>query len=69
MDPKATGIELDDDLSAALVESPVASQVFDGLPPSHKRRYVEWISEARGAETRTRRIKKTIEMLRETHTR
>jgi uncharacterized protein YdeI (YjbR/CyaY-like superfamily) len=35
------------------------------LSYSHKREYVNWIEEAKRAETRQRRIAKAVEMLRE----
>ena len=31
--------------------------------PSHKREYIDWITEARTAPTRERRVKQTIEWL------
>ena len=33
------------------------------LPPSHRREYIEWITGAKQAETRARRIAKTIEQV------
>jgi len=40
-----------------------AKVTFDGLSPSHKREYVEWIMEAKREETKQSRIEKTIKML------
>ena len=42
------------DLSAALRRSAKAKAAFDGLSPSHRREYVEWIVEAKRPETRQR---------------
>jgi uncharacterized protein YdeI (YjbR/CyaY-like superfamily) len=53
------------DLVAALDAAPKAKAAFDAFPPSHRREYMEWILEAKRAETRARRIVQTIEWLRE----
>lgn len=52
-----------EDLSAALAKDKVARQAFDGFSPSHRREYVEWITEAKRAETREKRIATTLEWL------
>ena len=57
--------KMPDELAAALEEHPEARQLFDGLAPSHKAEYVTWIEEAKKAETRERRVAKTLEMLQE----
>lgn len=36
-----------------------------GFSPSHRREYIEWISEAKGADTRKRRLQTTIEWMAE----
>jgi bacteriocin resistance YdeI/OmpD-like protein len=38
---------------------------FTGFSPSHKREYIEWISEAKTAETRQRRMATALEWLSE----
>jgi uncharacterized protein YdeI (YjbR/CyaY-like superfamily) len=48
---------------AALNKNPKAKQYFESMPPSHKREYLGWITEAKKEETRERRIVKTIELL------
>jgi uncharacterized protein YdeI (YjbR/CyaY-like superfamily) len=53
------------DLSAALRRSAKAKAAFDGLSPSHRREYVEWIVEAKRPETRQRRIATAIEWITE----
>ncbi|MEA1882265.1 MAG: YdeI/OmpD-associated family protein [Candidatus Marinimicrobia bacterium] len=40
-----------------------ASEFFDGLAPSYKKAYVEWIESAKKEETRQRRIAKAVDML------
>ncbi|MDE2411482.1 MAG: YdeI/OmpD-associated family protein [Sphingomonadales bacterium] len=53
------------ELVAALDGSPVAKATLDGFAPSHRREYVEWISEAKRPETRDKRIAQAIEWLAE----
>ena len=49
-----------DDFLAALRKTRGALTAFEQLPPSHRREYVQWIVEAKRAETRVRRIESTI---------
>ncbi len=51
------------DLVAALKIAPKAKAAFDAFPPSHRREYLEWILEAKRAETRARRIAQAVEWL------
>lgn len=51
------------DLAAALAKHPAARAVFEGFPPSHRREYVEWITEAKREETRRKRLRTTLEWL------
>lgn len=48
---------------AALAASPKARATFNAFPPSCKREYLEWITEAKRDETRDRRIKTAVEWL------
>jgi uncharacterized protein YdeI (YjbR/CyaY-like superfamily) len=43
--------------------SPKAWENFNNLPPSHRREYIGWISDAKKEETRQRRIREAIERL------
>jgi uncharacterized protein YdeI (YjbR/CyaY-like superfamily) len=54
-----------DDLTAALAKNKTAQATFDGFSPSHKREYVEWITEAKSDETRQRRLVQAIEWMAE----
>ncbi|MDB5692740.1 MAG: hypothetical protein JWO81_1803 [Alphaproteobacteria bacterium] len=54
-----------DDLRAALAAAPKAAATFDGFPPSCRREYVEWVTEAKRPETRTKRIAETVAWLAE----
>jgi hypothetical protein len=53
------------DLAAALQADAAAQRTFDALSYSNKRRLVEPIAAAKAAETRQRRIAKTVAMLHE----
>ena len=53
------------DLAAALRRSRKAREAFAAFSPSHQREYIEWITEAKRAETRERRLATTIEWLEE----
>ncbi len=56
-------IEMPDDLAAALAASPAAQATFDSFPPGCRREYLEWVTEAKRPETRTRRIAQAVEMM------
>lgn len=53
------------DLAAALKKNAKARATFDAFSPSHRREYIEWITEAKREETREKRLKTTIEWLTE----
>jgi uncharacterized protein YdeI (YjbR/CyaY-like superfamily) len=53
------------DLKAALAANAAAKTAFDGFPPSAQRDYVEWVTEAKRDETRTKRLNQAIEWLAE----
>jgi uncharacterized protein YdeI (YjbR/CyaY-like superfamily) len=54
-----------DYLKAALKKNKKALAAFEAFPPSHKREYVEWITEAKGEETRLRRMATALEWIAE----
>lgn len=58
-------LEMPEELEAALDKSSKAKEVFEGFSPSHKKEYVEWITEAKTEATRLRRLGKAIEMMEE----
>ncbi|MCC6925769.1 YdeI/OmpD-associated family protein [Novosphingobium sp.] len=51
------------EFAAALAANPAAKTALEGFSPSHRREYVEWISEAKRPETRDKRIAQAIEWL------
>lgn len=55
--------EIPADLAAALENDTRAAAVFDAFSPSHRREYIEWISEAKRAQTRAKRLAQTLEWL------
>jgi len=65
-EPREVAVPLD--FTDALDRDPDARRYFDGLPYSHKLRYVLSIEAAKTAETRQRRIAKSVSMLREGRT-
>lgn len=52
-------------LLRALARNKRARTTFEGLSPSHRREYVEWIIEAKREETRRRRLAQAVEWLAE----
>jgi uncharacterized protein YdeI (YjbR/CyaY-like superfamily) len=51
------------DLTAALNTCRPAHATFTAFSPSHRREYIEWISDAKSPETRARRLQTAIEWL------
>jgi uncharacterized protein YdeI (YjbR/CyaY-like superfamily) len=58
-------IEVPDYIMKALRKNKMALKTFEAFSYSHKKEYVEWIAEAKRAETRERRIAQMIEWLKE----
>lgn len=56
-----------DDLAAALASKKHAKarKAFDAFSPSHRREYIEWITEAKREDTRAKRLATTLEWLAE----
>jgi uncharacterized protein YdeI (YjbR/CyaY-like superfamily) len=51
--------------AAALKKNAKARTTFESFPPSHRREYLEWVTEAKREETRNERLAKTIKWLAE----
>ena len=58
-------IPVPDDLAAALKRNAKARATWEDFSPSHRREYLEWITEAKTAPTRARRLATTLEWLAE----
>ena len=54
-----------EDLAAALARNAAARKTFEAFPPGQRREYIEWIVEAKRADTRARRLLQAIEWLAE----
>jgi uncharacterized protein YdeI (YjbR/CyaY-like superfamily) len=65
--PKRTKTELavPDYFTAALSRNRKALATFEAFSRSHRREYVEWVTEAKGADTRQRRLRQAIEWMAE----
>ena len=55
--------EVPEILSRALKSNASARKAFDSMPPSHRRRYVGYVTEAKREETRARRVDESIERM------
>ncbi len=64
LDTAPREITVPEDVAAALAKDKVARTAFDKLSYSHKRQHVLAIEGAKAADTRARRVGKTIEMLK-----
>lgn len=56
-------VQVPADLIRALHKNAKARAVFAAFPPSHKREYVDWIVEAKTAQTRQRRLDTALEWI------
>jgi hypothetical protein len=57
-------VEVPEALATALAGDTEARAVFDRLAFTHRKEYATWIAEARKDETRERRVRRALEMLR-----
>ena len=51
------------DLGAALQKNKKANTAFAAFSPSHKREYIEWITEAKRDETRSKRVQTAVKWI------
>jgi hypothetical protein len=65
LDEEPRVVAVPDDLARALAAAPEAKRFFDSLSYSHQRRYALSIEDAKTAETRARRVEKTVSLLLE----
>ncbi|MGH9457245.1 MAG: YdeI/OmpD-associated family protein [Thermoanaerobaculia bacterium] len=54
-----------EDLAGALRRNKRARAAFEGFPPSHRREYIEWITEAKSEATRKERLAQAVEWMAE----
>jgi uncharacterized protein YdeI (YjbR/CyaY-like superfamily) len=62
---KRESLEVPDDFDAALKKNAKARKTFGDFPPSKRREYVEWVTEAKREETRRERLATSIKWLAE----
>jgi len=58
-------IPMPGDFEAAIGRNARARATYEGFSPSHRREYLEWITEAKQKETRARRIAQAVEWMAE----
>ena len=63
--PPKPEAETPPDLAEALAGNAAAQASFDSFPPSARRDYVEWVTEAKRPETRAKRVVQSVEWLAE----
>jgi uncharacterized protein YdeI (YjbR/CyaY-like superfamily) len=61
--PKKPDIPMPADLRAALRKNKKAHDAFEAFSPSHRREYLEWITEAKTEATRERRLNTALEWI------
>jgi uncharacterized protein YdeI (YjbR/CyaY-like superfamily) len=64
LDREPRTAEVPQALAAALAQDPPAKANFDALSPSHRREYANWVADAKREDTRERRTRKAVAMLR-----
>ena len=64
IDDQPREVDVPEELARALAADAAAGSAFDGLSYTHRKEYARWVAEAKREETRTRRVAKSIEMLR-----
>ena len=62
---KREPLEVPADFSAALKTNATARKTFEAFPPSKRREYLEWVTEAKRDETRKERLATSIKWLAE----
>ena len=62
---KSIEIVVPEDLATALAKNKKASAVFTNFPPSHRKEYIQWITQAKTEETRQKRMNTALEWIAE----
>ncbi|MBI2834312.1 MAG: YdeI/OmpD-associated family protein [Acidobacteria bacterium] len=60
-----TPLRIPDYFAAALDRNKAARATFERFSPSHKKEYVEWVTEAKRDETRQKRLNTAVEWMAE----
>ncbi len=61
---RSADVAIPAELAEVLAADPESRSRFDGLAPSHRREYAEFVGEAKREETRRRRAEQTVARLR-----
>jgi hypothetical protein len=69
LDTAPRDVEVPEALEAALANDPLAKAAFAGMAVTHRKEYARWIAEAKRDETRERRVRQALDMLRAGKTR
>jgi Bacteriocin-protection, YdeI or OmpD-Associated/Domain of unknown function (DUF1905) len=69
LDTAPREVEVPEALAAALAADPQAKASFEHMAFTHRKEYARWIAEAKQQETRQRRVKRALEMIRAGKTR
>ena len=56
-------VDVPPELASALARDARAKATFDSLSYTHRREYARWVADAKRADTRARRLEKSVEML------
>jgi uncharacterized protein YdeI (YjbR/CyaY-like superfamily) len=62
---RSTTVDIPGDLLEALKKNKNAVSHFEKFPPSHRREYIQWITEAKTEPTRVKRINTAVEWISE----
>lgn len=60
-DAQPEEVDLPEEIAAAIPEGSEAREALDDLPPPSRRQFVRYVLEAKGADTRARRIREGVE--------
>ena len=64
LDTNPRPLELPDELRAVFDDDPAVAELYDQLPPSHRRAWATFVDEAKRPETRIRRARKAADGIR-----
>lgn len=69
LDDAPREVEVPEALTVALAADPQARESFERMAFTHRKEYARWIAEAKREETRQRRVRQALEMIRAGKTR
>lgn len=69
LDTEPREVEVPDELATALASDAEATARFEAMAFTHRKEYARWIADAKRADTRERRVRQALEMIRGGRTR